>query len=277
MADATQERSILDALLSESRLYRSGEDYLALLDFVARLRNFAPFNAMLLQIQKPGLNHAAAAADWAERFGRYPKHGARPLLILGPSALSCWSTTSSTRRAASSPEDVQSFLSKGVVAADLIDSFVARLGRRQITCEWIDSGDGWAGSIARVSTNFDGKGANRYRLQVNRNHDAVVQFTTVTHELAHLFLGHLGIDERLHVADRFGLSHTQREIEAESVAYLVSRRNGVIPKSQSYLAAFVKPGMTSADLDVYQIMRAAGQVEGILGIAPKKLQPALSQ
>jgi hypothetical protein len=118
-----------------------------------------------------------------------------------------------------------------------------------------------------VRANVDGKGANRYRLHVNRNHDAAVQFTTVAHELAHLFLGHLGVDERLHVADRSGLRRAQRELEAESVAYIVSRRNGVTPKSQSYLAAFVKPGMTSADLDVYQIMRAAGQVESMLGIA----------
>jgi len=32
-----------------------------LLNFVIRLRNFAPFNAMLLQVQKPGLRFAASA------------------------------------------------------------------------------------------------------------------------------------------------------------------------------------------------------------------------
>ncbi len=49
-------RYLLDKLLSDSRLYRKSKDYKALLDFVARLRNFAPFNAMLLQVQKPGLS-----------------------------------------------------------------------------------------------------------------------------------------------------------------------------------------------------------------------------
>ena len=47
-------RSLLDQLLEDSRLYKTSADYKALLDFVVRLRNFAPFNAMLLQIQKPG-------------------------------------------------------------------------------------------------------------------------------------------------------------------------------------------------------------------------------
>jgi hypothetical protein len=55
------ERSLLADLLESSRLYRTGKDYRGLLDFVSRLRNFAPFNAMLLQIQKPGLMYAASA------------------------------------------------------------------------------------------------------------------------------------------------------------------------------------------------------------------------
>jgi hypothetical protein len=51
-------RSVLDQLLTDARLYTSGKDYKALLDFVVRLRNIAPFNAMLLQVQKPGLRFA---------------------------------------------------------------------------------------------------------------------------------------------------------------------------------------------------------------------------
>jgi hypothetical protein len=37
------ERSLLADLLERSRLYRTTEDYLELMRFVARLRNFAPF------------------------------------------------------------------------------------------------------------------------------------------------------------------------------------------------------------------------------------------
>src|SRR5687768_16106857 len=64
------ERGLLDQLIEESRLYRHSEDYKKLLDFVVRLRNFAPFNAMLLHVQKPGLSYAALERDWRERFGR---------------------------------------------------------------------------------------------------------------------------------------------------------------------------------------------------------------
>src|SRR5688572_19904259 len=75
-------RALLDQLLTDSHLYRTGKDYRDLLEFVVKLRNVAPFNAMLLQLQKPGLRFAASAHDWRERFGRTIKEGARPLLIL---------------------------------------------------------------------------------------------------------------------------------------------------------------------------------------------------
>ena len=61
LLEADAARSLLDQLLSDSRLYTQSKDYKALLDFVVRLRNFAPFNAMLLQVQKPGLSYAASA------------------------------------------------------------------------------------------------------------------------------------------------------------------------------------------------------------------------
>ena len=82
--ETTAARSLLYRLLTDSRLYTKREDYKKLLDFVVQLRNFAPFNAMLLQVQKPGLSYAASAADWHVRFGRTIKEGARPLLILWP-------------------------------------------------------------------------------------------------------------------------------------------------------------------------------------------------
>lgn len=66
-------RSMLDQLLEDSRLYTTSQGYRELLDFVVRLRHFAPFNAMLLQVQKPGISYAASAHDWLVRFKRQPK------------------------------------------------------------------------------------------------------------------------------------------------------------------------------------------------------------
>jgi hypothetical protein len=78
------DRSLLAHLLQRSRIYHTSEDYLKLLEFVWRLRNFAPFNAMLLQIQRPGLTCAASEHDWRTRFNRTIKEDARALVILWP-------------------------------------------------------------------------------------------------------------------------------------------------------------------------------------------------
>jgi hypothetical protein len=149
----------------------------------------------------------------------------------------------------------------------LFPTYVDRLRRHHIDWNWIDGGDANAGAIRVTRENFDGKGSNLYRVFVNQNHSPAVQFTTLAHELAHLFLGHLGSDKKLTIPKRRKLDHAQCEVEAESVAYLVSLRNGITPKSQVYLSSFVKRNTTTDDIDLYQVMRAAGQVETVLGLS----------
>ena len=63
-AEIKKELSLLDKLIEESRCYKKGRDYMELLKFVAKLPNMAPFNAMLVQLQKPGIAYAASAAEW---------------------------------------------------------------------------------------------------------------------------------------------------------------------------------------------------------------------
>ena len=117
--------------------------------------------------------------------------------------------------------------------------------------------------VTRGSTSKD---FTHYRIHINRNHDVPVQFATLVHELGHLFLGHLGPDAKLNVPDCLRMNHAQCELEAESVAYLVCTRNGVSCKSAQYLADYVCQHMTIDDIDLYRVMRAAGQTEAVLGL-----------
>jgi hypothetical protein len=258
-------RSLLDQLLTDSRLYTQSKDYKDLLDFVVRLRNFAPFNALLLQVQKPGLKYAASAHDLRERFGRTLKEAARPLLILwpfGPVAL-VYDVLDTEGRPF--PEDVAVFFAQGSIDAARVASFIPLITRKNIEWCWIDAGDQKAGSI-RVLTRASEEEVTKYRMQINRNHNPPVQFTTLVHELGHLFLGHLGPDKALNVSERASMDHAQLELEAESVAFLVCARNGVRSKSETYLAHYVETNPTIDDIDIYQVMRAAGQVEALLGL-----------
>ncbi len=260
-------RSLLDQLLSDSRLYRQSKDYKALLDFVAKLRNFAPFNAMLLQVQKPGLSYAASAHDWQLRFGRTVKEGARPLLILwpfGPVAL-VYDVLDTEGKPL--PKDVAAFFAQGAIDEPRLNAFSPLLSKKGIDWHYVDAGDHTAGMIRVLQRPTHASERTLYRIHINRNHPAPTQFATLAHELAHLFLGHLGPDKALNVPERAAMPSAQRELEAESVAFLVCRRNGVESRSETYLANFVQQNTTIEHLDLYQVMRAAGQVETTLGLS----------
>lgn len=267
------DRALIEQLIAATQLYDSAQSIKDLLDFTIRLRAFAPFNAMLLHIQKPGLTHAATARDWLHRFGRVPKRGARPLLVLRTMGPVDFVFDLLDTDGPSLPIDAFAFPTLGELSAEEFNRLVQSLTRQGISLAPIDAGDAMAGWI-RVLARSHSKGKHIYEIAYNRNHSTATRFVTVAHELAHLFLGHLGADAGRRVPDRCNTPHDLREIEAEMAAYLVAMRNGLKPRSESYLARY--KGAFS-DLNLYAVMRAANAVETAMGIGAQKLWKAKEQ
>lgn len=262
------ERALIDQLIAATRLYNSREAVQALLAFTIRLREFAPFNAMLLHIQKPGLTHAATARDWWIRFGRTPKEGARPLLILrtmGPVDFVFDILDTEGRMV---PADAFAFPTLGNLPEWRFLQLIASVAREKIEIAELDAGDARAGWIRLLERSKSPTGKNLYRLAFNRNHPPPTRFVTVAHELAHLYLGHLGPDRGRRVPDRATTPLELEEVEAETAAYLVARRNGLKPRSESYLTKYQG---AFESLNLYAIMRAANAVETAMGISAQKL------
>src|SRR5262249_52888868 len=156
---------------------------------------------------------------------------------------------------------------KGNIEDGHIKHFITLMDGKNILCDLVDAGDGAAGRIRLVKRAAEGKEKSVYKMLVNRNHLPPVQFSTIAHELGHLFLGHLGPDKGLAIPTRASMNVGQMEVEAESVAYVVCCRHAVKPNSDKYLSNYVK-ATTSVDIiDTYQVMRAAGQVETLLELA----------
>lgn len=278
----SQARSLISELLYESRLYRSGQDYQDLLDFVVRLRNFAPFNAFLLHTQKPGLRFAASALDWQKRFGRTIREGARPLVIMWPFSPVAWVYDVEDTDGPDLPRDIaEAFRATGAINEYSMKQFVFLLSKQGIETLQVEYGDGLAGFISKPESPLTeivkraektkepkaDKEKSHYRIRLNQAHHPSLRFATLTHELAHLFLGHLGFDGYLKITDRKNIPHELREIEAESVCYIVCRRIGVEPDSWRYLADFMQFEELLARLDYYPLLKAAGRIETVLELA----------
>ena len=69
--------------------------------------------------------------------------------------------------------------------------------------------------------------------------------------------------------DLFGVEPTRALLDTlltSSRLYRTTADYGVTSNSETYLANFVGQNTTVGDLDIYQVMRAAGQVETLLGL-----------
>ncbi len=265
------DRALIEQLIAETELYATSKAFAELLEFVTKLRGFAPFNAMLLHVQKPGLTHAATARDWITRFGRRPKEHARPLVVLRSMGPVGFVFDVLDTEGKELPADAFAFPVLGQMSEVRFADFLSGMPKERIQLVRLDAGDASAGWIKRMGMSTSPNGKHTYQLGYNGNHPPATRFVTLAHELAHLFLGHLGADRGRNVPDRHDRDHAMREVEAETAAYLVARRNGVKPRSETYLQDY--KGSFRA-LDIFAVMRAANEIERVLGISAHKLWEA---
>jgi hypothetical protein len=266
-SDASErDRALIEQLIAATGLYDSSDAVKDLMAFAVRLRAFAPFNGMLLHIQKPGLTHAASAGDWYKRFGRVPKEGARPLLILRTMGPVDFVFDILDTEGDELPQSAFSFPTLGSLSESRLSAVIGYIAGQGIEFIQLDAGDARAGWI-RLSQPSE-KDKLRYQLAYNRNHPPETRLVTIAHELAHLHLGHLGEDKARSIRDRRHRTHEQCELEAEMVAYLVAKRSGLTPLSESYLATYKG---AIQDIDLYSVMRVANAVETVMGVAAHQL------
>lgn len=254
----TRDRALIDQLITDTRLYDSARTVKELLDFTARLRHLAPFNAMLLHIQKPGLSFAARANDWWNRFRRRPKLYARPLVVLrnfGPVEF-VYDILDTDGEPL--PDAAFSFPTAGAVPSGWMASAEGRLSRIAIQIGWLDHGDYTAGHARQLKPYGDKDRVEWFEVGVNRNHEAPVQLVTLAHELTHIYLGHCGADAKRGINFNHPDDLSLREVEAETVAYLVAKRTGLSPRRESYLDRYQG---AFGRLDLHRIMKVANAIE----------------
>jgi len=272
-------RHALDELFSLAQTYRSSEAYRKLLEFVGRFRFYAPFNAMLVHIQRPGATFVAPAHRWLRDHVRHIKPGANPLVILKPMGPVMFvfdvSDTEPGENAPPLPREVtEPFEVRGGHVGGRLEMTISNARRDGVEIVSQKTGSQHAGMIrkaeqqgflqfvvAEVPERRYVEVPRWYEVLVNSDLSEEARYAALVHELAHLYCGHLGTPNPPWWPDRRGLLRTVREFEAESVSYLVCKRLGIDTPSEEYLADYFKAQDETPAISLDRVMVSAGLIE----------------
>ncbi len=269
-----KEQGELDELFERVGMYSKGKDLHELFKFIRKFRKMAPYNAMLLHIQRPGSIYVASADDWETRFNRSVKPEARPLVLLKPfGPVKFVFDVQDTEGTEPFPEEILDPFKipdeeHAEECGNALNKLISRLAADGISYHESNDGSASAGRIQRADIMNHRKQYGKfmmnikYNLIVNQNLGVMERFVTVIHELGHLFCGHLGTPDENRWTDRSCIeSRTIREFEAESVSWLVCARMGIDSKSEKYLSGYLEEKVPIPQISLDQVLKAAGMIE----------------
>ena len=248
----------LDELFIRIAQARHSEKFIEILSFVSKFREYAPYNNMMVYLQRPTAKYWAREKDWNQRFNRTIKEDAIPIIILRPMGPIMLVYEIEDTEGGELPEDLLNpYKVEGKFNPDDLEYLVHECSKDGIKVKGVTLRGFLAGKAIRTGN----KELPIQIIELNKNHKIKEQFATLCHEVAHIYLGHFGGAPDGQWPSRIGLNRSQRELEAEAVAYIVCCRRNLITLSADYLASYwVKP-VDKENVSVDMIMKVAGRIE----------------
>ena len=254
-----KDESTLDELFARTLQLRSTDKFKEVIKFVAALREYSPFNNMLVKLQRPDAQYYATASHWKKKFERDVKPEAIPIVILRPMGpvMLVYDVDDTTGKKLP-PQIEDPFSISGEFDTEFYYQTLLSCQKIGIEIREVNLTKSHAGTAIRESQETDIK----LIVQLNQNHDVKVRYATLCHELAHLFLGHLGGDPYgKEWSSRIGLTLTQRELEAEAVSYMLCVRAGLISNSAEYLSGYLQDPEDLKQISIEAIIKTVTYIE----------------
>lgn len=257
-----------ETLVAKTAELTTSEGWLAWLNVAKRFHRYSLNNQLLIWAQCPTATHVAGFRVW-EGLGRNVVKGQKSLKILAPS------TRKIRKEDATTGEDVERRIVTGFRAASVFDvsQTEGTALPEQVLPELLDgqAPEGLWASLALLADAHgytvergDCGGANGYTdpatmtVRVREDVSDAQAVKTLVHEVAHVMLH---TSERSLTEDAIKHRHIA-EVEAESVAYLISTSHGL--PSDAYTLPYVagwsngKPEVVAATAD--RVLKAAKQI-----------------
>ncbi|MCK5680915.1 ImmA/IrrE family metallo-endopeptidase [bacterium] len=255
----------IDQLFQSALTKKEPDAFSKFLEFARTFDNLSVYNSMLVRIQRPGATMVGTRDQWLE-IERQVLPDAVPIIILWPFGPVRFVFELADTKGKELPgrEDNPLF-AKGELPEKVYVRIKNAAEKYAIEiAETKDYGTDLAGTAAGFNVcpeKISGNQERAFRVKLNANHDLASRFATLTHELGHIYCGHLGRDSKGRWPNRRNkLSKEARELEAEAVAWLVCQRNGITTRSREYLNTLINDTVLQK-VSMYTIYEAANRVE----------------
>ncbi len=266
--DTGEARDSIAALLRHGSEYRSSAEFADLMRFIGGFHRYAPFNAMVVRLQRPGSTFVLTEARWRREYRRVPKPGAQRIMIFQPRGPYMVTydvgDTEPLRGAPPLPHGVTDPVSiRTAISVQALETAWSTLldnsMRWGVRVTLVDHAASACGRTYRTQMTDQlvrrrgprGKGEDvrplRFEVEVNRNLPVPDRLATLVHELAHLSCGHLGVHPELPWPDRRGGTRRRDEVEAEATTYLVLSRLDSTLTTDDYLLGHLGEGTELPD------------------------------
>jgi hypothetical protein len=233
--DLDADTGALDDLFRMSARWRGCREFLELLEFVARFPAYSPFNGFLIYLQNPAATYVATGRTWLRKHRRRLKPGARPILILAPMSpvLFVFDLRDTEgypiSEGALRPLGVRDHLSSRIYEATLHNCGIQHIAVREVQPlnAAAERGVRITASARKKYAGLELEATTRYLVLIDAGLSLEEKYATLVLELGRIFCGHLGIDSDAWWVDRKDLDLNRIDLEADAVAFLVSRRRGL--------------------------------------------------
>jgi len=253
-----EHQSSLDELFVRSRRYRRSAKFAEAVEFISKFHDYSPFNNTLVFLQNPLATYFATASHWHRAFGRTIKDEARGLVILAPRTPVLMVYDIADTEGPPLPGQLRVFTqTSGPFNPMLLDRTLKNCERDRILLERKPMGPLRGG----FATGRSGGPSWKMRVVLREELPPAAAYAVLCHELAHIYLGHVGADKDGWWPCRLNLSQAVTEIEAEAVAHIVCRRAGLRSHSAAYLSSFVDEDAALESVSLDLVSRAAARIE----------------
>lgn len=274
----SDKRDKIDELLYLTGRYRKSQEFYELIEFCAKFKTLSPFNAMLVQMQRPGAKYVLTASAWIKKYNAKVNLNARPLIILVPfGPVDCVfdiDDTDITDKKLCLESLVNPFKTKGSIGEKIYNTLVGNLKFLSIRLVPVQFGNQqnaeirFCKDVRTIEFEFlDYKKVKKkirlpqyYQISVSNNNDMTDNFASIIHELGHFFCEHLITPKNKWWSPR-NINHSIKEFEAETIAWLVCERAGIKNPSEKYLAGYIKDNAEIPNISIEMILKAVNQIE----------------